>query len=139
MASFADRFRKLSLPILLVTSLFTVILMANLITSPPKFNTDLDAFAPESESKDAHDRIHEYFPNETRPLFIDVERDDGGNIMSFDHILMMEQHLQSVRSISSELNDSVVVWTTTPDILQLAWMKNLMAQTYRNLILGMNF
>ena len=120
MASFADRFRKLSLPILLVTSLFTVILMANLITSPPKFNTDLDAFAPESESKDAHDRIHEYFPNETRPLFIDVERDDGGNIMSFDHILMMEQHLQSIRSISSELNDSVVVWTTTPDILQLA-------------------
>ena len=110
MATFAGQFRKLSNPILLVTSLITVILMANLITSPPKFNTDLDAFAPESESKNAHDRIHEYFPNETRPLFIDVERDDGGNVLSFNHILMMEQHLESVKEISLEQNNSVVVW-----------------------------
>ena len=120
MASFAGRFRKLSVPILLVTSLITVILMANLITSPPKFNTDLDAFAPESESKDAHDRIHEYFPNETRPLFIDVERDDGGNVLSFEHILIMEQHIQSIEQLSLDQNDSVVVWTTTPNIMQRA-------------------
>ena len=83
MASFADKFRKASVPILVVTSLITVILLANLFSSPPQFNTDLDAFSPESESKDAHDRIHEYFPNETRPLFIDVERNDGGNVLRY--------------------------------------------------------
>ena len=108
------------MPILVVTSLITVILLANLFSSPPQFNTDLDAFSPESESKDAHDRIHEYFPNETRPLFIDVERNDGGNVLSFENILLMQQHLVEIEQISMADGDSVVVWTTTPSILQLA-------------------
>ncbi|MDP6334187.1 MAG: MMPL family transporter, partial [Candidatus Poseidoniaceae archaeon] len=120
MASFAGKFRKASLPILVVTSLITVILLANLVSSPPQFNTDLDAFSPESESKDAHDRIHENFPNETRPLFIDVERNDGGNVLTFENILLMQQHLEQIKQISDSHNGSVVIWTTTPNILQFA-------------------
>ena len=120
MASFTGKFRKTSIPILVVTGLITVLLLGNLFSSPPQFNTDLDAFSPDSESKDAHDRIHEYFPNETRPLFIDVERNDGGNVLTFENILLMQQHLLEIEQISESQNNSIVVWTTTPNILQLA-------------------
>ena len=71
MAGFSGKFRKLSVPIIIATLLITVVLLGNLATSPPSFNTDLDAFTPDSDAKTAHERIHENFPNETRPMFID--------------------------------------------------------------------
>ncbi len=120
MASFAGKFRKLSVPILVISSLITVVLLAGLISSPPQFNTDLDAFSPNSDAEKAHERIHQHFPNETRPLFINVEMDEGGNILAFQNLLLMQEHLEMVEQLSFNQSNSVVVWTTTPNIIQLA-------------------
>ncbi len=77
MAQWSSRFKQLAPVFLLVVVLCTVALSVHLVVSPPTFNTDLGDFAPDSEARDAHDRIHEYFPNEARPMFVHVTADDG--------------------------------------------------------------
>lgn len=120
MAGFSKTFRKFSLAIVTVTMLITTALLVNLVYNPPTFNTDLDAFTPDSEASKAHDRIHQNFPNESRPMFVNVESDDGDNVLTIENIKLMLQHYQSLVNLSSSNGDSVVVWTTTPSILQTA-------------------
>ena len=120
MARFSEKFRRLSLAIVVVTMLITGALVVNLIYNPPTFNTDLDAFVPDSEANSAHERIHQNFPNESRPLFVNVEPDDNGNILEMENIQTMLQHYLKLQNLSASLGDSVVVWTTTPSILQTA-------------------
>ena len=120
MAGMSQTFRKFSLAIVIVTMLITGLLLVNLIYNPPTFNTDLDAFTPDSESSDAHDRIHENFPNESRPMFVNVEADGGDNVLTIENIQLMLQHYNALLNLSATEGDSVVVWTTTPGILQTA-------------------
>ena len=120
MAGFAKQFRKFSLAIVVVTMLLTGALLANLIYNPPTFNTDLDAFVPESEANTAHERIHQNFPNESRPMFVNVKADDGGNILAMDKIQLMLEHYHQIKNTSTTIESDVVVWTTTPTVLQTA-------------------
>ena len=120
MASWSHSFQRLAPVLLVVVFLFTVILGVHLVASPPTFNTDLADFAPDSESSDAHERIHQYFPNEARPLFVHVTADDGSNILSIEHLQAMNDHLVHMQNESSMRQDAVAVWTTAPGIVQLA-------------------
>ena len=120
MAGFSDKFRKLSLAIVIVTMLITGALLANLVYNPPTFNTDLDAFTPNSEENSAHERIHQNFPNESRPMFVNIEVDDGTNILKIENIQLMLEHYEQLKILSEKTSDSVVVWTTTPSVLQTA-------------------
>ena len=79
-----------ALPILVLAALLTATLMLSLVTSPPAFDTDLDRFAPNSDALEAHDRIHEHFPEERRPMFVHVVADDGSNVLTLDHLKAME-------------------------------------------------
>ena len=120
MAGFAKKFRRFSLAIVAVTILLTGALLANLIYNPPTFNTDLDAFVPESEANTAHERIHQNFPNESRPMFVNVKADDGSNILAMDKIQLMLEHYHQIINTSTTIESDVVVWTTTPTVLQTA-------------------
>ncbi|MEC8311614.1 MAG: hypothetical protein VXZ64_02160, partial [Candidatus Thermoplasmatota archaeon] len=86
----APGFAKAALPILVLAALLTATLMLSLVTSPPAFDTDLDRFAPNSDALEAHDRIHEHFPDERRPMFVHVVADDGSNVLTLDHLKAME-------------------------------------------------
>lgn len=99
----------------------TIGLVADLaFVDTPSFHTDLSDFAPDSESSDAHDRISEHFSNETRPLFVHVTRDDGGNVLDMDSLNLMDSHLSIIENESKTRQDIVVNWITAPSILQLA-------------------
>ncbi len=114
-------FRKYSWPILIVSIALTAGLVADLaFVNTPSFHTDLADFAPESDSADAHDRINEHFSDETRPLFVHVTRDDGGNVLDIESLILMNTHLSAVEDESAEMNDLVENWITAPSILQLA-------------------
>ncbi len=114
-------FRKYSWPILIASVLLTGGLVADLaVVDTPSFHTDLSDFAPESESSDAHERISEHFTNETRPMFVHVTRDDGGNVLEMDYLNLMNTHLQEVQDESESLQNLVGNWITAPSILQLA-------------------
>lgn len=120
MAQWSGSFKKMSPIILVVAFLFTATLGFQLVSSPPTFNTDLSDFAPDSESSDAHQRIHEFFPNETRPMFVHVVADDGSNILSIENLQAMDLHLAEMENESEKRQDAVKVWTTAPGIVQLS-------------------
>jgi len=120
MANFSDLFKKSALPILIVSALLTVGLGLHLITSPPEFWTDLNDFAPSSDSNDAHDRIHEYFPDESRPLFIHVTKSNDGNVLSIDSLKDMKKDLETLQADERINLVAVDSWTTSPGMIQIA-------------------
>ena len=120
LANFSDLFKKSALPILIVSALITVGLGMHLITSPPEFRTDLNDFAPSSDSKDAHDRIHEYFPDESRPLFIHVTKSNDGNVLSIDSLKDMQSDLETLQADERVNLVAVDSWTTSPGMIQIA-------------------
>jgi predicted exporter len=106
-------FRKYSWPILIVSVALTAGLVVDLaFVDTPSFHTDLADFAPESDSADAHDRINEQFTEETRPLFVHVTRDDGGNVLDIDSLILMNTHLSTVEDESASMGDLVENWIT---------------------------
>lgn len=117
----ADRFRKLSWPILAVSLIVTAGLVADLsLRNTPTFHTDLSDFAPESDSADAHERISKHFSNETRPMFVHVTRDDGGNVLDIDSLHQMNEHLAFVKGEEISQQNFVQSWITAPSLLQTA-------------------
>ena len=117
----SGNFKKYSWPILILSVLFTTAMVVDLaFVNTPTFHTDLADFAPDSESADAHDRISQHFSNETRPMFIHVTADDGSNILDLSDVVLMNNHLEQVKSLSSDLDDAVLNYVTAPSILQLA-------------------
>ena len=61
MAGWSSAFQRMAPVFLVIVTLVTVALGVHLVVSPPTFNTDLADFAPESDSRDAHDEIHQFF------------------------------------------------------------------------------
>ena len=120
MAEYAGLFQRLAIPILVVCGLLAVGLGAHLVTSPPEFRTDLNDFAPESESNKAHEDIHAYFPDESRPMFVHVTRDNGGNVLSMDSLMEMDADLAALKADERVDLTAVVSWTTSPGMIQIA-------------------
>ena len=117
----SDRFRKFSWPIVILSAVLTIGLVADLaFVDTPSFHTDLSDFAPESDSADAHDRIGDHFGDETRPMFVHVTRDDGGNVLGMDSLNLMDSHLEIIKNESGKMQNVVENWITAPSILQLA-------------------
>ena len=117
----APKFRKASWPILILSVALTAGLVVDLaFVDTPTFHTDLADFAPDSESADAHERISQHFTNETRPLFVHVTRDDGGNVLDIETLNLMDEHLSKVQNESQQMDDVVSAWITAPSMLQLA-------------------
>ena len=133
LAQAAPQFERAAPYIVAVFTLVTLLLAANLFTSPPTFQTDLNDFAPESEASLAHDRVHEHFPDEMRPLFVHVTMDDGSNVLTIDALQAMNTDLEVFQNESTKRQNMVAVWTTTPGILQLALDEEADGETVDNL------
>ena len=120
MAEYSGLFQRFSLPILIVSGLLTVALGTHLAVSPPEFRTDLNDFAPQSDSNKAHEDIHKFFPDESRPMFVHVTRDNGGNILSMDSLIEMDSDLSQLKSDERVQLTAVESWTTSPGMIQIA-------------------
>lgn len=120
LAQRAPQFKQAAPYIVVFFTVVTLLLAGQLYVSPPTFQTDLNDFAPESDASIAHDRIHEFFPDETRPLFVHVTSDDGSNVLDFEHMKSMQEDLLYFQNESSQRQNFVQVWTTAPGIVQLS-------------------
>mgnify|MGYP001196140463 CR=1 FL=1 len=120
LASSAGTFRRAAPFIVVTCVLLTLLLLGQLVVSPPTFETDLNDFAPESDSTQIHDEIHEFFPDEIRPMFIHVTADDGSNVLSLESLQAMDSDLEHFKNESVKRQNLVHVWTTAPGILQLS-------------------
>ena len=120
LAKAAPMFERSAPLIVGVFTLVTLLLAANLFLSPPTFQTDLNDFAPNSEDTKAHERIHQHFPNEIRPMFVHVTMDDGSSVLSIAALQAMSDDLAHFELESEKRQNMVQVWTTAPGIVQLA-------------------
>tara|TARA_Y100001954_G_scaffold138083_2_gene147217 strand:+ start:7545 stop:10082 length:2538 start_codon:yes stop_codon:yes gene_type:complete len=113
-------FEKSASAILVVAALLTIVFTATLVTNPPTFSTDLDDFTPqESESVVAHERIHNYFPNESRPMFVHITS-SSGNVLTIENLQQMDLDEEIIRNESQARQDLIVSWTTGPGIIEAA-------------------
>ena len=61
-------------------------------------------------------------PEERRPMFVHVVADDGGNVLTLDHLKAMEADEAGLAS-SADRNDVVVAWATHPPPCRLRWTR----------------
>ena len=94
-------FERSATAILFVSLMLTIVLGAQLFPNLPNFDTDLSSFAPETDAEKAEARMSEHFPPESRPMFIHVVDDSGGNVLGIDNLHLQEAALQSIMNHSS--------------------------------------
>ena len=115
----ADTFERAAVPILIVSVLLTIALGLQLFPLP-EFNTDLSVFAPETEAEAAEARMAEHFPPESRPMFIHVTADDGGNILSIENLLRQQAALDLIQNRSDQGGNYIDTVIAAPRIIQFA-------------------
>ena len=84
----------------------------------PSFHTDLEAFAPDGPNDSAVDRIESVFGDERQPLFIHVEDDEGGNVLSIDSLQQQQQDLNAIIQWSDENGHLISEYIAIPEIIQ---------------------
>ena len=117
---YAGTFEKSAWPIIGFSLIVTVVLLMQLVPDVPEFHTQLADFAPETEQTIAEERISPYFENESRPMFIHVTADDGGNVLSLSNLLIQMGHLESVHKWGKTNQNFISANVSAPGIVQLA-------------------
>ena len=111
-------FERSATAILFVSLMLTIVLGAQLFPNLPNFDTDLSSFAPETDAEKAEARMSEHFPPESRPMFIHVVDDSGGNVLGIDNLHLQEAALQSIMNHSSSSQHYIDSVIAAPEILQ---------------------
>lgn len=113
-------FEKVAWPIIGLSGIITLLLLMQLVPDVPEFHTQLADFAPETDQTRAEERISPYFENESRPMFIHVTADDGGNILSLENLRLQLEHLDLIRDWGEANQDFISANISAPGIVQLA-------------------
>ena len=111
-------FERSAATILFVSFVLTIALGAQLFPNLPEFDTDLSSFAPETDAEMAENRMSKYFPPESRPMFIHVVDDSGGNVLSMENLHLQEIALSSIMEHSASSQNYIDSVMAAPDILQ---------------------
>lgn len=106
-----------SIPILF-TALVLTAFFGMFLFPLPSFQTDLEAFAPEGPNDEAEQRIEAEFGDERRPLFIHVQRSDGGNVLSIESLQEQQRDLDSILEWAELRSHLVEELIAAPDIIQ---------------------
>jgi predicted RND superfamily exporter protein len=115
----AETFEKSAIPILIGSLILTIALGLQLFPLPV-FDTDLSAFTPETPAEQAEERMSEFFPEESRPMFVHVSSDDGSNVLSIDNLQLQRDALNAVMNRSTSSNDYIESVIAAPNVIQLA-------------------
>ena len=111
-------FERSATTILFVSLVLTIALGAQLFPNLPDFDTDLSSFSPETDAEKAEARMSDYFPPESRPMFIHIVDDSGGNVLSMENLHLQESALQSIMAHSAASQNYIDSVIAAPDVLQ---------------------
>ena len=111
-------FERSATTILFVSLVLTIALGAQLFPNLPDFDTDLSSFSPETDAEQAEARMSDYFPPESRPMFIHIVDDSGGNVLSMENLHLQESALQSIMAHSAASQNYIDSVIAAPDVLQ---------------------
>ncbi|RAH10745.1 MAG: hypothetical protein CMA23_003235 [Methanobacteriota archaeon] len=115
----ANLLERATLPIIIITILMTAGFAIGFI-DPPSFNTDLTTFVPEDENDVIIETVDAQLTETGLPFYTHITRDDGGNVLSWDSILIQENALYNLENQSSMQSNLILSNISAPGILQLA-------------------
>ena len=116
----AEAFEKLAPAIVAVSILLTIV--TGLALSPmPEFQTDLSAFAPESEADAAIERMEKVMPSSPHRIYVHIEpTQDGANVLEMGALQQLYTDLEAVNSLSASNGDFVTSHINAAQVLQVA-------------------
>ena len=91
LSDMANLLERATLPILIITIIMTAGFAIGFI-DPPAFNTDLTTFVPTDENDVVIENVDSQLSETGIPFYTHITRDDGGNVLSWDSILIQETH-----------------------------------------------
>lgn len=104
--------------LILAGAMILTLLFSYALFPLPSFHTDLDEFAPRGEHEAAEVRIEEAFGQERKPLFVHVEADDGGNILSISHLQQQQSDLQLILNWSNSHGHFISEYIAVSDVVE---------------------
>ena len=113
-------FEKSAPAIILISILLTIV--SGLALSPmPEFQTDLDAFAPDSDADAAVERMDEVMPPSPHRIYIHIEpTQEGANVLEMGAIQQLHTDLEAVNSLSASNGNFITSHINAAQILQVA-------------------
>ena len=130
--SLARTFERMALPIVVVSILMTVAMADQLLNDFPGFTTDLDSFAPDTETDAAEERMGEVMDASPHMIYIHVEpyikSADGGNecdeivcnVLEFGALQQLSDDLSRIENYSAANGNFIVAHLNVADILERA-------------------
>lgn len=116
----AAAFEKAALGIVVASLLLTV--ATGLALSPlPEFQTDLSAFAPETEADGAIERMEQVMPPSPHRIYVHIQpTQEGANVLEIGAIQQLAADLTAVDELSSANGDFVTAHINAARILQVS-------------------
>jgi len=120
---FSKKFTSLSLPILIISIIFTSILATQLYPLP-SFNTEIAEFAPVDSASIAADEFGLEMGSQARQILVNVEMKNNGNILSIESLI--QQHNDYLKLLNSTANNGSEIEQiiAMSEIIDLALFEN---------------
>ena len=108
-------------PAIVVLSILATIIAGLSLNPMPEFQTDLSAFAPESEADAAIERMEEVMPPSPHRIYVHIEAtQDGANILEIAALKQLQSDLETVNSFSTENGNFITSHINAAQILQVS-------------------
>ncbi len=108
-------------PAIVVVSILATIIAGLALNPMPEFQTDLSAFAPESEADAAIERMEEVMPPSPHRIYVHIEAtQDGANILEIAALKQLQSDLETVNSFSTENGNFITSHINAAQILQVS-------------------
>ena len=108
-------------PAIVVLSILATIIAGLALNPMPEFQTDLSAFAPESEADSAIERMEEVMPPSPHRIYVHIEAtQDGANILEIAALKQLQSDLETVNLFSSENGNFITSHINAAQILQVS-------------------
>ena len=108
-------------PAIVVLSILATIIAGLALNPMPEFQTDLSAFAPESEADAAIERMEEVMPPSPHRVYVHIEAtQEGANILEIAALKQLQSDLETVNSFSTENGNFITSHINAAQILQVS-------------------
>ena len=108
-------------PAIVVLSILATIITGLALNPMPEFQTDLSAFAPESEADGAIERMEEVMPPSPHRVYVHIEAtQEGANILEIAALKQLQSDLETVNSFSTENGNFITSHINAAQILQVS-------------------
>ena len=116
----AQAFEK-SAPAIVVISILLTIVTGLALSPMPEFQTDLAAFAPDSDADAAIERMEEVMPPSPHRIYVHIEpTQEGANVLEMGALQQLYSDLEAINSLSTSNGDFITSHINAAQILQVA-------------------